>query len=488
MKKWALGIIVFLSVTFIIGISSVNAEEHDFSKWIDISGFHLPNNISVDNNYVVIWKRGGNAPGGYRMVYWPKTSTNVKAYAPLSQVTNINSFPYTDYINFFNGTSWFSLNYYQTNSNDDYYFPNSSSGSFASFNVGAGGYLVYSNINITLGSPTDSSGNWFDIEWLNSPFNITYEQGEVLLANYDNAIANLVTMRITSTNASPLDYTFSYSTDIGGSGGFRDSQVFEPTCTENMENGDINYSCYYNIPLLYNTTLNFTITDNSTNEEIYNQDYTAYLDSLVNGSDYNVYILNPYKYANISDILSGKFGISENINGGVKIYVSDISNNTNIDFLTSQYYIDTNIRNGIKYYQFDFGSNTNLYITIEILNDELYNDSTIDYYLLSPSNAYTHLSGMPVSEETQSNPVNQQAYKDSQGNITYKDNPIVYYEYGDNFYNDSKNVFSQTIDFVKGVTMIFTDFVTSLNPTIQNTIYTSFIFILIFIVIMLFKH
>ena len=223
MKKWAFTIIVFLSVIFIIGIKNVKAENYDLSKWIDVSDFTLPNNINVDDNYVVIWKRGGNAPGGYRLIYCPKSNTNFKVYAPLTQNTNINSFPYTDYLNFMNGSSWFNLNYYQTDSDTNYYFPNSSSGSSASFSIGAGGYLVYSNINIIFGSSAEIYGTWFDTNSLefikfSSSYNDEYASVTIDFSDYLDS-----------------GYRYYYGYD----------ELLMYDITEQLTNGVYNFNAYY---------------------------------------------------------------------------------------------------------------------------------------------------------------------------------------------------------------------------------------------------
>lgn len=261
-------------------------------------------------------------------------------------------------------------------------------------------------------------------------FNVDFEQGEVIIKDTGGAIANLVTYYIEPTfdDFVPDNYIFSYIENTTG-GGFRDSHQFYLTYIENgITYNGITYHYYYNLPLSYNTGLTFSINDLEYNLIQENQ-FTAYLSSLTDISGYTMYDFRNYEFANMSDINTGSFGLSYQLNSNITINAINYNTNTKIDFLNSSYLINSNTdNNGVTWYEFNFNNEP---IYLEFINN--FNDTTDFYtyidtynlYLYFDNTAFIHMSGSPNSIESQDNVVNQQSYKDSQGNIIYNNNPIV---------------------------------------------------------------
>lgn len=270
-----------------------------------------------------------------------------------------------------------------------------------------------------------------DYEYNERIFQTDFIQGPVLMANYDGRTANLLSfyVRPLAEDLNINDYKYCY---IESSGGFREGETcFELKYWESGEvvNG-VRYYYYYNLPLFYNVEMTYNIYDLEDNL-IQSDTINAYLDILTDLHDYYIYNFYNYEYANMSNINSGYFAISKDLIGNVDINVVNINNNTKQPFLTSSYYNSSDSyidSNGYQWYNFNF-NNENVYL--EIINKV--NDITdfwayVDNYdlkLIFENNAYVHLSGNASSEENKDNPVNQQSYMDSNGNIHYVDNPVV---------------------------------------------------------------
>lgn len=518
MRKWALGIIIFLSVTLTTGISNVSAKDlpdlTDYQNlYTTINNDNLMCMYYSSSNYDTIY-----CYSGHFTPYLGKSSSIVNDYNPNGYY--LSSWRWVGQNNN-NYQSTGKFHWDKTNNSwvtDCYTGLNNCGYSFSANVIGSNSYIsafLTSNSNITY--PVYGSNYIQVTEYgasvdnpyifppaISNPFTISYEQGEVLMAGSQNS-ANLVTMNLTSTNVSPVDYIFTYSYRINENE-LPTNYTFMPTCSTLVDsNEDIQYTCYYNIPMYYNTDIHFSIIEKESITEIYSYDLTAYLSILPNTSYYNIYAINGYKYVNISNINDGTFALQNDLVNNVaiaghiplyptKIYVYDYSNNTKTELETTNYFISKTTSNGYTYYNFDFNGDTNKFITIELLYPDLYDNQNYKY-IYAPKLAYVHLSDNitcnnnddETCQDLQSRPQNQQSYIDSNGDTQYIDNSIIYTD-NTNFYNTSNDILSQVIGFMSGIGTIFTLFVNGLNPPILATLCCIFIFSLIAIIYTLFKH
>lgn len=496
-------IIISLSVISLIGISKVSAEDNNlvpFDSYPDINTINLNGiqNLNYATSYYVV---------GYSS-YMPNLNSGTESQAALYLVFFRDNAGYIYLSDVYNNeicsvytstgvngcffTIWgfrknttnvkLSAVYYSLDNGDTWIYKD---GSHDAYNVTTlNSYLIKSTTWIR---PYDTGSsiynNQFELD-LPNLFDITYEQGEVIMSNYEGSSANLVSQYI-ETDENPQDYIFSYYYNTGGG---LQNVVYEPTCTENLVDNHIHYSCYYNLPLFYNTILTFNIDNKATSNSVYSFVYNAYLSILPDSSYYNTYRFTGYKYANISGIDTGTFGLSQYTYTSIlhdnkteinyDIYVYDSSTGTKEDFITSSYYVSTNIDNNVIYRTFDFNGNSNLYLTI-VLNDYIkYIDFDSDIYLFSPNTAYTHLSNpvecyntedISTCEHLATLPENQQSYKDSNNNTVNESNPINYYDTQDDFFNQLDSLFGSNQSF-NGLTGIISSPLNLIrNLTTSNT-------------------
>lgn len=437
MKKLIMFITIFVSVILIANIFPDKVKAYDINN-VNLSSINtLP---YYSNNYTLIYGRLGsyanNNTGLYLMFYNTNrgfimpTDNNSSSYSPTCDILGFCFNTIRGNTN--NATNWEYQRYKAT-----YY----------SLDNGNTWTLRYSNLyigetvyNATLlkttvplyrsTSPNEllvSSG----FEYNEKKFNVDFVQGSVIMANYNGRIGNLVSYYVKprEDNTNIEDYKFCY---IENSGGFRDGETcFNLKYWESGEvvNG-IRYYYFYNLPLFYNIGLSYNIYDSNDNL-IQTDTINAYLSDLPDLQDYSIYNFQNYEYANMSYINSGYFAISSDLINNVDISVTNITNNTTIPFLTSSYYDSANSyidSNGYQWYAFNF-NNDNVYLTIinkvnDITDFWAYVDN-YDLKLIFDNSAYVHLSGNASSEENKDNPVNQQSYKDNNGNVYYNDNPVV---------------------------------------------------------------
>lgn len=337
------------------------------------------------------------------------------------------------------------------------------------------GYIVKSTVYLK--DYATGSTTYFnpDYELSLNLFDIDFEQGEVIIKDSSGAIANLVTYYLEPKfdNFVPDNYNFYYIENPTG-GGLRDSHKFNLTYVEDgiSFNGKT-YHYYYNLPLFYNIGLNFSIYD-SNNELIQENQFKAYLSSLTDISGFTMYDFRNYEFANMSYINDGSFGLSSQLNTNITINAINYNTNTKIDFLSSPYLINSNTdNNGVTWYDFNFNNEP---IYLEFINN--FNDSpdfytyldTYNLYLYFDNNAYVHLSGSPNSIESQNNIVNQQSYKDNQGNIIYNNNPIVIdIDNSNEFFQNLQRYFKDFDNDTFGLTGIITSPLNLIQNLLSNS-------------------
>ena len=448
---------------------------------------------SYDTDKVWCFRSSGYTP----MLY--KSNDYINQYNPEGYLFSgswfwvaYNSTYQSSLISYWDGTSWISFCQrnnrcnipYNRDSNSyiTYYKPEQDSNDFYYPLMNNSSHTQVLDFYATISNP------YIFPPAVSNPFTISYEQAEVLMAGSQNS-ANLVTMNLISTNVSPVDYIFTYSYRINENE-TPTNYTFMPICSTLVDsNEDIQYTCYYNIPMYYNTDIHFSIIEKESITEIYSYDLTAYLSILPNTSYYNIYAINGYKYINISNINSGTFALQNDLVNNIalaghtaaypiKIYVYDYFNNTKVELETTNYFISKTTSNGYTYFNFDFNGDINKFITIELLYPELYENQNYKYIYV-PKMAYVHLSALVecsddssgTCQDLQNNPVNQQSYKDSEGNIHYVDNPINYDDGDINRFNNSFsslfNSFYQEFAFIGNfISILFSNIPAKLTYTI----------------------
>lgn len=453
-------ITIFLSVTFFLGISNVNA------LYVNANGFDLElPDFTAYSNYIMYYSDFGGSEG-FKVFACPSSCT-FTASTSSTYITSSNPYGIVSLWNHFgDGTNSNSRDY--TLQNGQWVMRSGNNyGNITITNKGANNnaFIIKTTGNIYPRFGNTSSTPYYEAGYevpSDLDFSTAVEQGEVIMSNSGGVINNLVSyyLEYDNTISNVNDYYKFYYTITTG-GGAREGVRFYMKYDDSgfIYNNEI-YHYYYNLPMAYNAQITYTIYDNEDNI-VKSENVNAYLSSLTSLASYDMYDFTNYNVANMSYINSDMFGVSSQLNGNLIINIINYTTGVKSNFLTSSYFISSHIDEaGITWYEFDF-NNEPLYL--EIINDmanqvdipRLLN--TYDLFLYFPSSSYVHLSTYPINLDTQSFETNQQAYKDSNGDIIYVNNNIIFTpnNTGD-FFGNLQKYFSDIDNFHSGLTGIIT--------------------------------